>query len=206
MDDLITWHLGPIAATLAKQSLVDDGRLVRATVRPVWTAFSTDLDGSSDYTKIIREMTLDAKRNRLIASTVGGERKFGLRLVLTDRKSHTEKLAALIPGARALHSQIKDREKVIDDARAGRFSVLVATGQLIGEGFDLPAISSVHLATPIKFRGRLLQYLGRALRPSDGKSSAEIYDYVDLAVPVLAASWWSRRKIYDLEPGIEVLL
>jgi superfamily II DNA or RNA helicase len=50
--------------------------------------------------------------------------------------------------------------------------VLVATGQLIGEGFDCKALSTLFLATPIRFDGRVIQYLGRVLRPATGKEKA----------------------------------
>jgi hypothetical protein len=37
---------------------------------------------------------------------------------------------------------------------------MMATGQLIGEGFDCRELSTLFLATPIKFNGRFLRYLG----------------------------------------------
>jgi len=57
-------------------------------------------------------------------------------------------------------------------------------------------LSTMFLATPIKFSGRVLQYLGRILRPAPGKDTAKIYDYVDINVPVLAASARARQKVY----------
>ena len=50
---------------------------------------------------------------------------------------------------------------------------------LIGEGFDCKSLSTLFIATPIKFSGRVLQYLGRVLRPAPGKNKAVVYDYVD---------------------------
>jgi superfamily II DNA or RNA helicase len=52
------------------------------------------------------------------------------------------------------------------------------------------------LATPIKFDGRLLQYLGRVLRPSPGKDKARVYDYVD-PVGVLQNAARARRRVYS---------
>ena len=48
-----------------------------------------------------------------------------------------------------------------------------------GEGFDCRELSILFLATPIRFNGRLLQYLGRVLRLAPGKDKAKVYDYVD---------------------------
>jgi len=50
------------------------------------------------------------------------------------------------------------------------------------------------LTTPITFEGRLLQVLGRIMRPAAGKQ-AQVYDYVDELMPVLRRSAESRRKV-----------
>jgi superfamily II DNA or RNA helicase len=73
---------------------------------------------------------------------------------------------------------------------------LIATGQLIGEGFDCRQLSTLFLATPVRFSGRVLQYLGRVLRPAPAKSSARVFDYVDVHVEPLMAAARARRKVY----------
>ena len=80
--------------------------------------------------------------------------------------------------------------------KAGDCQVLVATGQLIGEGFDLPALGAVLLATPIRFEGRLIQFIGRALRPSLGQDQATVIDFVDINVGVLKHSATKRLEVY----------
>ena len=47
------------------------------------------------------------------------------------------------------------------------------------------------------FDGRLLQYLGRVLRPAPGKEKALIYDYVDENVGILRAAAKTRQKVYE---------
>ena len=66
---------------------------------------------------------------------------------------------------------------------------------MIGEGFDCPGLSTLVLATPIKFEGRLLQVVGRIMRPAEGKQ-AKVIDYVDERIPVLRRSAAARRAVF----------
>jgi superfamily II DNA or RNA helicase len=71
--------------------------------------------------------------------------------------------------------------------------VVVATGSYIGEGFDCPALDTLFLTTPIAFKGRLVQYVGRVLRrPYSSKVTAEVHDYHDILTGVLASSLAKR--------------
>jgi superfamily II DNA or RNA helicase len=72
----------------------------------------------------------------------------------------------------------------------------VATGPYAGEGFDCPPLDTLFLAAPVASKGRLLQYAGRILRPYDGKSTAEVHDYHDEQVGVLASSLAKRAPGY----------
>jgi superfamily II DNA or RNA helicase len=96
----------------------------------------------------------------------------------------------------------KERERIIQELQSGEYHYLVATGPLIGEGFDLPEIGTLALATPLKFSGRLIQYIGRALRPAPGKDKAIILDFVDRH-PVFEHSARSRWGTYT-QQGINV--
>ena len=93
----------------------------------------------------------------------------------------------------------KARAKVmadLDDASKRGGLVLAATGSFLGEGFDCPPLDTVFMAFPIAFRGRVVQYVGRILRPLDGKSSVEVHDYVDAKSPVLTRMHRKRLPGY----------
>jgi superfamily II DNA or RNA helicase len=91
------------------------------------------------------------------------------------------------------------RKEVLDRLHDGRVKILIATGQLIGEGFDHKNLATLFLATPIRFSGRVIQYLGRILRPSKSKKKARVYDYVDVNVDVLKAAAHARQRVYAEE-------
>ena len=66
--------------------------------------------------------------------------------------------------------------------------LVVATGPYAGEGFDCPPLDTLFLAAPVSYNGKLVQYAGRILRPYDGKTTAEVHDYIDERTGVLASS------------------
>jgi superfamily II DNA or RNA helicase len=74
--------------------------------------------------------------------------------------------------------------------------VLVATASLLGEGFDCPPLDTLFLAFPIKFKGSVVQCVGRILRPTATKTRVEVHDYVDVRVPVVARMHDERRTAY----------
>ena len=82
------------------------------------------------------------------------------------------------------------------DPSANSPLIAVATGHFVGEGFDCPALDTLFLVSPVSFKGRLVQYVGRVLRAYPGKQTAEVHDYHDIESPVLAASLRKRAPGY----------
>jgi len=72
----------------------------------------------------------------------------------------------------------------------------VATDRYIGEGFDCPRLDTLFLTTPISSEGPITQYVGRILREHPGKHAAEVHDYADTAIPMLARMHGKRLTTY----------
>lgn len=205
LSKVIFWHLGDLTGQIEKVDLVASGDLCAADVRWIETDFSATSDATQDYSKALSELTEDENRNRLIANVIAKDNGDGISLVLSDRKQHCLDLANILENKYEIKAEVltgstgnRERQRILDDLRQDKCRCLIATSQLIGEGFDLPAISSLFLATPIKYHGRLVQYVGRALRPAPGKDRAIVYDFADVD-PVFNAQAKKRSCVYENE-------
>lgn len=208
LSKLIFWHLGDVHHEVSSSELVATGQILDIDVVYRPTQFTPYADPVSEYSKMLSELTHNDERNRLIAADVAAEagtkQRPGVCLVLSDRKQHCQVLQALIRFKHNMEADIltgelsmDQRQQVIERLNNGQVRILVATGQLIGEGFDCPRLSTLFLGTPVRFSGRILQYLGRVLRPSEGIERAKVYDYVDEKVPALVAAARARERVYQ---------
>lgn len=205
LSKAIGFCLGDCLHSVDASALVESGQVLRAEVIQRETSFRTYRDASAEYSKVLSDLTADQDRNRLICRDVAGASKHwaGINLVLSDRKGHCEALRGLLETEHGIRAEVltgdlpaKARADLVHRLNAGKVKTLIATGQLIGEGFDCRELSTLFLATPIKFSGRVLQYLGRVLRPAPGKQGARVYDYIDTHVGVLEASARARQRVY----------
>jgi superfamily II DNA or RNA helicase len=148
-------------------------------------------------------LTRHEGRNRQIASDIIGWVKNdpdSTALVVSDRVSHCRVFVELLEdrgiSVALLTGQILPdrRNQIVEEVQNGKVQVLVATLQLISEGFDCSGLSSLFLTTPISFEGRLVQVIGRILRPAANKVPV-VYDYVDSQVAALRRSANARQKV-----------
>jgi hypothetical protein len=74
--------------------------------------------------------------------------------------------------------------------------VIVATGRYVGEGFDLPRLDTLLLALPVSWKGVVAQYAGRLHREYDGKTTCQIYDYIDIGNAICEKMYRRRLRAY----------
>ena len=157
------------------------------------------------YQQIVRSLVDDKVRTRSICADIATAATEGRNsLVLTRWTEHLQAIVAALTerGVNALvlrGGMGKRARRVVVDKLAEpglRGAVLVATSGLIGEGFDCPALDTVFLAFPIKFKGSIVQHVGRILRPVPGKTQVIVHDYIDTDVPLLARQYPERARGY----------
>ncbi len=94
-------------------------------------------------------------------------------------------------------------EDFLDEFSARPKGVLVATGQLVGEGYDDPSIDAVVVTYPSTSIGHLMQVAGRALRSSPGKTSAHVVQVRESDLEYHFDQRWLYQDISDaLRPAL----
>jgi len=74
-------------------------------------------------------------------------------------------------------SELAERKRAMEDFKARRILNLVNV-DLLGEGYDCPAVTVVIMLRPTQSYSLFKQQLGRMLRPADGKSHGILLDHV----------------------------
>lgn len=202
LSRLIFWHVGNVVHEIKQTDAIKTGNVLPFEVVSIKTDFIPFCDPSDEYSSMLSELTDDKARNQLIVDTVKANGNGSISLLLSDRKRHCEALQSMLD-ASGVRSELltgdctgRRRKEIVERLNRGEIKTLIATGQLVGEGFDCPALSNLFITTPIKFNGRVLQYIGRVLRPAAGKEKAKIYDFVDCRVGVLKAAAMARQRTY----------
>jgi superfamily II DNA or RNA helicase len=156
-------------------------------------------------TTVYRHLVADQARTAQVVADISAALERGRHcLVLTQWTAHLEAFADALRSKGfapvVLRGGMGSKARKAANARlapTGEAPLLViATGPYVGEGFDCPVLDTLFLAAPIAFKGRLVQYVGRVLRPHVGKTTAEVHDYHDAATPVLASSLAKRAPGY----------
>ena len=213
LDDLIALQLGPVRHTMTSPApgtlaAAAAGGAPERSLTVHRTAFDhrgdADPSAPGGIAAIYRELVADESRNQqLVAGVLGALDRGRHCLLLTQWTGHLDRLAEKLREAGrtpvVLRGGMGARKRISSITQLKPEDgplLVVATGQYVGEGFDCPALDTVFLAAPIAFRGRLVQYVGRILRPYPGKDVVEVHDYHDADTGVLASSLSKRAPGY----------
>ena len=165
-----------------------------------------DLPPEAGIQEVFRHIAYDPERTAMIGVEIQRVFNEGRKvLVLTERTEHLDAMVAVlagkIPSPFVLHGRMskKQRARVMSNLDAlppDAPRVLLATGKLIGEGFDHPPLDTLILAMPISWKGTLQQYAGRLHREHATKTNVLIIDFVDKDHPALLRMWDKRQHGY----------
>ena len=148
---------------------------------------------------LINILIHDTARNEMIVTDVKREARAGRKiLVLTERKAHVDILHQYLKGiceTITLTGEDSEQNKKakLQLIESGEFQVLIATGQLLGEGTDIGVLNCLVLAYPFSFEGKLVQYIGRVQR---SPVAPVIYDYRDYRIDYFNNLFRQRNKYY----------
>jgi superfamily II DNA or RNA helicase len=183
---VINWFLGPILYQSDTNDKIDSGVKVEVV------EFETDDESFNEiiYNKagvmatvsMINKLVDFEPRNRVLVDLIEDVFQEADRnvLLLTDRVEHTKTLLSMLPPviqeqAGILSSGMKP--SVRDEFCASK-RILISTYQLCKEGFDVPKLNTLIMATP---RPDIEQIVGRILRLEKSKRTTQplILDIVD---------------------------
>jgi len=199
---IIYMQCGPIRHTAERSA---DSRLMMM-VKPHLRDQMLPLADDASIQTVFGQLVVDQSRTRAIASLVLDAWRSGRKvLVLTERTDHLHLLQAELSEATepyVLHGRISKKQRTqtlneLQNLPPDKPRILLATGKLVGEGFDHSALDTLVLAMPVSWKGTLQQYVGRLHRVHQGKVEVTVIDVADLGHPALVRMWERRQKGYQ---------
>ncbi len=198
---IIFMQSGPVRHIAKRPTHVPDQLMVRLR-----HLLAPSIPQHASIQEVIRLLSEDSARNARIVADATNALKNGRKvLLLTKRTEHLALLHTQLAKAEypcfMLHGRMKAKErqaiiKALADLPEGAPHILLASGQLVGEGFDHAPLDTLILTLPISWTGTLQQYAGRLHRDHAHKSDILIYDYVELDHPQLYRMWEKRQRGY----------
>ena len=200
-DMKINAALGEIVYHKPRRELIRQGWIANAKVYYLKPEF-TDTGRYMDYQQVyLSQIVNNAHRNKLIISTALKEWRNGRKiLILVSHIGHGDKLImeALrqiqdqkiipVPEVVFMNGKSKDRAQ---DMRI--YDIIIAT-PIYDEGYDLPALDCLILAGSGKSEIKLVQRVGRILRPKPDGRPAIIYDCAD-SIKYIKGHYLKRRRL-----------
>jgi superfamily II DNA or RNA helicase len=165
-------------------------------------------DGARAFAAIRKAVLECEMRNRFIAELAAGAEK--PVLVITPLVRHAEYLGKML---RELGLKVEvvtgavkaeKRKEVFDALRRGEVEAIVAT-TLADEGLDLPPLRTLIIAFGGRSKTRVLQRIGRLVRPYNGKTRAVAIELEDVGVEYVADHLQMRLDLYKSEPAWRIV-
>ena len=193
------YHIGPVMMEASEQRLTP-------LIKRVWTDFKFTASARFNPNLVSRPIQLNIlcknqSRNRAIAKLIAEAASKGRKvLVISERIKHLQELEQLTTAEAHILGTMPEMDYYIggrtDDqyAAAAKANILFATKQYVSEGFDLPALDTLFLCTPLY---DVEQIVGRILRPHPDKKEPMVVDIRDDKVAKFKHLGTKRDEYYD---------
>jgi len=221
------WRYG-VSGTPLRYVVLDDMQLMAATGGVVVTITNDELikagynalpvihlyhiynpaESNGDYQAHYENMIVsNPTRNGIVATqSLSAYKRGNVVLVLVDRLDHQNIIYNQITiqqkkNVYRLNGSQESgyRNKMLDLMRTGKPGIFIAT-EILGEGVDVPALGMVILAGGGKSHIRLLQRVGRGMRPKEDEiNQVDVVDFIDHGSRYLEQHSKERMRIYDQE-------
>jgi superfamily II DNA or RNA helicase len=201
-EQLIYVYIGDIIANMADFAETDkpsERKKFDIVIRE--TSLNIPFNWKTDHFDLITKViSYDTTRNELvikdILEQVALKRK---TLVLSERKEHLKILELYLKGQCETtiftgDDSAASRTSKLKQIQDGHYQVLLATGQIFGEGMNIPNIEALMFAFPFAFEAKTIQYVGRLMHSSSPKV---LIDYHDQHIPFLDRQFKQRKRVYN---------
>jgi superfamily II DNA or RNA helicase len=226
---LLRLHVGPTIWKFSRKQAESIGAILVARARserPPWfrrlcrkklselSREPTDAEvlGEVEWIFVVSHILEQDSRTLSVLNGMLARQHTGRVVLLTDRVAHVERVQSLLMQRCAvpeedisvLHGQMAKRlrEEMFERTSRG-CAFTIATLALIGEGVDVPGWQHLYLLAPSSSKSpRVVQAIGRVVRPAPGKTHADVYDVVD-GYSMTRAAWSGRQALFKKQ-GLEV--
>jgi superfamily II DNA or RNA helicase len=199
---IIFMQCGPIRHTAAKPANAPRD----LEVIPQRRNAQINLPQDARIQDVFHHIANNDERTVAIATEIKSAFKQGRKvLLLTERIEHLHAIESALKNNIAplfvLHGRLSKKQRSalitsLDALPPDAPRVLLATGKLVGEGFDHPPLDTLILAMPVSWKGTRQQYAGRLHREHATKTDVRIIDFVDAGHPALMRMWDKRQRGY----------
>ena len=186
LSKVIYWFMGPQIITIKRET----GKPIIKFVYNGTTGYTEEFNrlGKINSPAMITDLTKKEPRNQLIVQTIKDQLAEGRKiLVLSDRRDHCVYLSSQVEGSMLYLGGMKTEDRSL----SVQSRVIFGTYQASGEGFDVPELDTLVLATP---KSDVEQAVGRILRQPN-KNHPVVFDIVD-AFSVFNGQDYKRRRFY----------
>ena len=184
---IIFMQCGPIRYNADAKAQMQSQTFQRLLV-PRFTPFRPISGEDLSFTKVSQQLAEDEYRNLFIVKDVIEALKEGRSPIICPN-------VITLVGSESTKEKRQKMEQ-LQSIPSTEPIVIVATGKYVGEGFDYARLDTLFLVSPVAWKGIVAQYAGRLHRDFEGKQDVQIYDYIDIRVPVCESMYRKRLKGY----------